>query len=623
MELDSRQQVTEQTLLRATELSEHKNYCVGENLAPLRILILDDQPEAAELVARDLHKASSHYVVRQISDITCMPSALEQDYDLVFLDLHLGPINGLELIRDSISGLPKFPIILLTNDENPAAQEAALELGVADFILKRDITPALLKKSVRYCSNLFRQYRLKEQMTAMERALSVDPFSGLNTAAYCFHRINTLLAETRGRDISVLACQIHNISTIGRGVGIQRETEIIQQYSRWLKQHTPNHYVIGCTKDYQLLVVVPDLDRVETLNLCKSLSQQILELDMDDGSAPFTLAHFIGAVHHLGGQQSSAQKLTQKALVALQYAKSERHGCELYSPDLHKHVARRAIIVQDITRAINNHEIHFEVQPQYSLKDAKLIGGEMLMRWRHQKLGLVNPETVVEVAEATQQIGALGSYALQTALKTIEDWLAKDYLRSGFRLAVNVSAAELESEAYFEIAAHELATHAKAAKYLELEITESVKLLDPLGTSDALMRLRKYGVHIAIDDFGTAHANIGQLCYIQADVVKLDKSIVYAADQQHRARSIYRSIRRMLHGLGTKIIAEGIETPEQLKLARDTGIDIVQGFLLSRPTPIVDFEELLQDQDTLQQAHIAKFFDGKAEPNNSKLIALR
>lgn len=560
-----------------------------------RILILDDQPAESALIARYLSQANDNYYVKQVSDIDCMAAELESDYDIVFLDLHLDSCTGLELVRDQLQGLPHFPIVLLTNDDNPDVQAEALELGIADFISKRDVSAAVLEKAVRYGTNLYKQYRLKEQMSALERALSVDPLTGLNTASYCFLTLDKLLKQNQHNHITVMACQITDINNISRSLGNQDETLLLQQYQQWLAERAPQNCTIGSTHDNQLLVIFPSENIETTDTFCNQLAKQLIPIELDGEHKPFSVTHSIGTSNKARKDKVSSHTLIQAALTALDAAKQGRKAYEAYSPERHKLLEQRAIITRDITQAIESHEIYFEVQPQFRVDDASLSGGEMLMRWNHPELGQINPQILVEAAEATQQILTLGKYALHAALEQVDAWLKTGHIKTGFRLAVNVSAAELESDGYFDIAAAALTLHHEAAQYLELELTESIHLTDPPRAGKLLAQLREFGVTIAIDDFGTAHANLGSLCFINADIVKLDRSILVAADEQGRARSIYQSASNMLHNVNAKIVAEGIETASQMQLARDVGIDIVQGYLLSHPLPVAEFERLLEE----------------------------
>lgn len=572
--------------------------------AAARILVLDDQPAESALIARYLSQANDNYYVKQVSDIDCMAAELESDYDIVFLDLHLDSCTGLELVRDQLQGLPHFPIVLLTNDDNPEVQAEALELGIADFISKRDVSAALLEKSVRYSTNLYKQYRLKDQMSALERALSVDPLTGLNTASYCFLTLDKLLKQDQHNHITVMACQITDINNISRSLGNQDETLVLQQYHQWLAAQAPDHCTIGCTHDNQLLVIMPNDGADKIDGFCNQLAKQLIPINLNGEHKTFSVTHSIGTSSKSRQDKTSSHTLIQAALTALDAAKQGRKAYETYSPERHKKLEQRAVITRDITQAIESHEIHFEIQPQFRVNDASLSGGEMLMRWDHPELGPINPQMLVDAAEATQQILTLGKYALNAALEQLENWLATGRLKKGFRLAVNVSAAELESEGYFDAAAAALTLHSTAAQYLELELTESIHLADPPQAGKLLAQLREFGVTIAIDDFGTAHANLGNLCFINADIVKLDRSILVAADEQGRARSIYQSASNMLHNVNAKIVAEGIETPSQMQLAREVGIDIVQGYLLSHPLTVAAFEQLLDDHN--QQPGFAK-----------------
>jgi EAL domain-containing protein (putative c-di-GMP-specific phosphodiesterase class I)/PleD family two-component response regulator len=574
----------------------------------LNILLLDDDPAAAELLLVQLGKYNSRYKVTAISDIDQMGKQLRGGYDLVLLDLHLGGCTGLDLLAENLNGLPPYPVILLTNDDDPQHQQAALKLGVADFVRKQDATPATLDKSIRYCTNLFKQYRLREQMSAQERALSTDPNTGLHTLPYGFQKLDERLEQAAQNPVGVIACQLHNIYAVNRGLGFELENRIIRQYSLWLKEQMPGHTILASTSNHQLIAIIDGYDQQQLFTLGDRIGRQNVPFDLRPDCTPFSLTHSIGVA--LAEDDINAERLIQNSLSALHSSLINRNSCELYAHKMRNNIELRSVVMRDITRALQDELIHFAIQPQFNVATADLLGGEMLMRWKHPELGEVNPQLVIEVAEATKQIVALGTYALRSTLKQIEQWLAKELIIPGMRISVNVSAAELESVGYFAAAESVLEAHTEAAHYLELELTESIRLFDAEKTGYELSKLKRYGVSIAIDDFGTAHANLSQLCYIEANTVKLDKSIVYAADESQRARTIYSSIRRMLHAIGTKVVAEGIETTTQMQLARDIGIDTVQGFFLSEPLPIDSFEGLLEHHLATQKAHIALHENG-------------
>lgn len=576
---------------------------MAQSQVALNILLLDDDPAAAELLVVQLSKYNSRHKVTAVSDVSQMAAQLAGEYDLVLLDLHLGEMTGLKLLAENLNGLPPYPVILLTNDDNPKHQQAALKLGVADFIRKQDANPETLDKSIRYCTNLFKQYRLREQMSAQERALSTDPNTGLHTLAYGFQKLDKRLQAVNQNPPGVMACQLHNIYAVNRGLGFELENRIIRQYSLWLKEQMPSHAVLASTRNHQLIVIIDGYDQQQLFTLGNRIGRQNVPFDLRPDCTPFSLTHSLGVA--LAENGISAERLIQNSLSALHSSLINRSSCELYAHKMRNNIELRSVVMRDITRALQDKLIHFAIQPQFNVATADLLGGEMLMRWKHPELGEVNPQLVVEVAEATKQIVALGTYALRSTLKQIEQWLAKGLIIPGMRISVNVSAAELESEGYFEAAKSVLEAHQEAAHYLELELTESIKLFDAEKTGYELGKLKRYGVSIAIDDFGTAHANLSQLCYIEANTVKLDKSIIYAADESQRARTIYSSIRKMLHAIGTKIVAEGIETSTQMQLARDIGIDTVQGFFLSEPLTIDAFEGLLEQHVATQKAHIA------------------
>jgi EAL domain-containing protein (putative c-di-GMP-specific phosphodiesterase class I)/PleD family two-component response regulator len=572
-------------------------------VAGLKVLVIDDDPKAAKSLATQLSDLNSQYRITTISETKRMAAELGGDYDVVLLNLQLGDMTGLELLRNNLAGLPPYPIVLLTDDHNPKHQHEALTLGVADFVPKQDARPELLDKSIRYCTNLFKQYRLREQMSAQEQALTTDPNTGLHSLPYCFQQLANMFPATASTELGVIALQLHNISAVNRGLGFELENRIIRHYSQWLKAQLPEHAILASTSNHQLIAIIDGYDEQQLWTLGDRIGRQNVPFDLRPDCSPFALTHSVGIA--VATPMITPERLIQNALTALHTSRISRTSCQRYNPELHKGIATRSVVMRDITQALQDELIHFAIQPQFSVATANLLGGEMLMRWKHPELGDVAPQLVIEVAEATKQIVALGTYALRSTLKQIEYWLSQNIILPGMRISVNVSAAELESPGYFAAAKAVLEEYREAAQYLELELTESIKLFDPQKTGRQLSELKPYGVSIAIDDFGTAHANLSQLCYIEANTVKLDKSIIYAADETQRARSIYRSIRKMLHAIGTKIVAEGIETTTQMQLARDIGIDIVQGFFLSEPLSLADFKMLLEQLRDQQQAHIA------------------
>ncbi len=294
---------------------------------------------------------------------------------------------------------------------------------------------------------------------------------------------------------------------------------------------------------------------------------------------------------------ADAETLLQQAGTALSRAKEDGRGGYRYYSDAFTEAARERIDLNArLRRAIEQDSLEVHYQPQYRVSDGVLIGAEALLRWTDPELGPVSPGRFIPVAEQTGLIVELGDWVLRRVLAQGQAWRDAGY--PAVRLAVNVSALQFQRVAIDQQVADLLEGHGYPAKYLELEITESALMFDPERARRILQRLRERGVSFAVDDFGTGYSSMAQLKRFPVDTLKVDKSFVDGlAAGAHDAddRSIARAIVALGHGLGLSVLAEGVETREQLGALRELGCDHYQGYLASRPLPAERFATLLAE----------------------------
>ena len=239
--------------------------------------------------------------------------------------------------------------------------------------------------------------------------------------------------------------------------------------------------------------------------------------------------------------------------------------------------------------AVRNDEIVAYYQPQVDLLSGQIVGVEALSRWRHPTLGLLSPESFIADAEENGTIHEIGAYMLDDGCRCAAEWQ-----RDGFDVgvAVNVSASQLTSSAFFDHLADNLATLSLRPRSITVEITESRAIADPEDAAARLGVLRDIGVDVSIDDFGIGHSSLEQLLRLPATEVKIDKSLVHGL--QSDSDAIMRDLVELAHGRGLRVVAEGIETVEHLERAREVGCDRAQGYLLGRPSPEDEVTQMLQ-----------------------------
>ncbi|MFC3914140.1 EAL domain-containing protein [Pseudaeromonas sharmana] len=246
----------------------------------------------------------------------------------------------------------------------------------------------------------------------------------------------------------------------------------------------------------------------------------------------------------------------------------------------------------DLRRAITNQEFVLHYQPQYHILTKKIVGLEALIRWQDPYIGMRSPAEFISIAEENGLIVPIGSWVISEACKDAKKWLDSG-LDFG-RVAVNCSAAQFRLHDIEQDIIFALTHSGLPARYLELELTESIllqKVDDVLGT---LIRLKNYGIHLSIDDFGTGYSSLAYLQQFRVDKLKIDQSFIRGITEQLDHLAIVQAIIQLAHGMNLSAIAEGVESEAVLEILKDLGCDEIQGYLFSRPLPAGKVIEFLQ-----------------------------
>lgn len=290
----------------------------------------------------------------------------------------------------------------------------------------------------------------------------------------------------------------------------------------------------------------------------------------------------------------SAESLIKYADSAMYLAKDAgKNNFQFYSSDINERVLSRLRLETDLRNALESDELLMHYQPKVDVHTMQVVGMEALVRWSHPDLGFVSPDDFIPVAEEAGMIAKLGEYVLRQACKQMKAWL--DSGLNDLEVAVNVSSRQLYGGTFHEMIAVILEETGLEAKYLEIELTESMIMEDPERTVGVLHQLKEMGVSIAVDDFGTGYSSLSYLTKFPLDVLKIDQGFVRNILLDPDDAAVTRSIISMAQGLGMKIVGEGVENREQLAFLREHGCDIVQGFLFSEALPAHECEAYLRN----------------------------
>jgi predicted signal transduction protein with EAL and GGDEF domain len=308
--------------------------------------------------------------------------------------------------------------------------------------------------------------------------------------------------------------------------------------------------------------------------------------------APFTvrgrevfISASVGIALGAGGEHGADDLLSFADIAMFQAKEAGKDRYTVFDAGHEAQAMARLEMETALRRAFVREELEVYFQPVVSLDDGHVHGAEALLRWNHPTLGLVGPGQFIGLAEETGLIVPLGRWVLEVACRRAREW--QDHRPDGPPLVVtvNLSGRQLQHPDLREQVIQALADSGLDAACLCLEITESVLMTDADDTISTLEGLKRLGVHLAIDDFGTGYSSLSYLKRLPVDVVKLDQSFVAGMDESPVDAEIVAAVVKLTRTAGMQMVAEGVETMEQLEDVRSLGCSLVQGYLLSRPQP--------------------------------------
>lgn len=284
--------------------------------------------------------------------------------------------------------------------------------------------------------------------------------------------------------------------------------------------------------------------------------------------------------------------LLKNADIAMYHAKKEgRDNCQLYTPGLHADTSERLALENSLRGALEREEFVVHYQPQVDVKTGRIVGAEALVRWQHQERGLVYPSEFISLAEGTGLILSIGEWVLRTACAQNKAW--KDAGLPSVSVSVNISAHQFRQRNMVETLGQVLRETGLEHHLLELEIAEGTIMKDVETAFDRLGRLKELGVRIAIDNLGTGYSSLSYLGKLPVDSLKIDQSFIGEVTTDPNDGAIVTAIIAMAKGMNLKVVAEGVETKEQLAFLRQRQCDEAQGYLFGKSVTAEEFEKML------------------------------
>ncbi len=300
-------------------------------------------------------------------------------------------------------------------------------------------------------------------------------------------------------------------------------------------------------------------------------------------------------------QAADVSTLMRYADVAMYRAKAEMLGVAVYKTEFDPHSTKRLAMMSELGRALRNEQLFLHFQPKINLASGRVTGFESLLRWQHPQLGFVSPAEFIPIVEMTELIHPMTLWVLETSIKQCKAWREQGFC---INIAVNLSARNLLDESIALQVSKLLSQYDLPAEALELEITESMIMSDPMRAMRVLESIHQLGVKLSIDDFGTGYSSLAYLKRLPVDTLKIDYSFVLNMLEDKQDEIIVNSTINLAHNLGLQVVAEGVESEAVLQRLRELGCDRAQGFYISRPVAREAAECWLRESEWVDRGQI-------------------
>jgi diguanylate cyclase (GGDEF)-like protein len=595
------------------------------------ILIVDDEPRNFDVIEAllneydyDLNYASSGQEALESLEIL--------EIDLILLDVMMPDMNGIEVCQ-RIKSIPKYkpiPIIMVTAMTAKEDLAQCLNAGANDFISK-PVNALELRARVQSMLRMKQQYdalqialdrqsvleaekrellenrniELEKQVYARTAALKVasdliihnalhDPLTDLPNRRFLLDRIDQSIKRSQQLDsygYAILFLDLDQFKVVNDSLGHIIGDQLLISIAEKLKAHLEDVYLVarfGGDEFVILLEYIANIDEVIKITE-RILNDFQVPLILNGGEIFINVS--IGIV--LGNKNyHQAADLLRDSDLAMYKAKAQgRNSYKIFDVKMHNQAIKRLTLETDLRNAIDRQEFMVYYQPIIDILNGdRLIGFEALVRWKHPTSGMISPMDFVTIAEETGAIVALDSWVFYEACKQLAKWQAKFTNSPALKMSINLSVQDIRNPNLLTDIDRILTETGLDGKSITLEITESILIADIEQIIDLLTQIKARNIQVSIDDFGTGYSSLNYIHRLPVDYLKIDRSFINQMQEASRNCQIVRTIIALSNQLGLAVVAEGIETLEQLQILRNLKCEFGQGYLFSKPLSVKEIE---------------------------------
>lgn len=568
----------------------------------LRLLLVEDSPDDAELIL--LHLKNNDITVEStvVDNETAFRNALDLEWDLILCDYNLpgfSPRKAMDILHEKQISIP---LLLISGDLHPAKAARLMLHGARDYLSKGDLTrlvPAINREL-----NVARLHSEKQKIEEhISHLTNFDEATSLPNSNYLTSTLNELITNEGQRVYVIAHINLNRLSMISDIHGTDISNAIVRETAGRIQGIDDNSLFARLgTNDFALLP-----GSGEACDNCKSTSEKIYQVFND----PFIIdnrEHFLTptiGISCFPCHGDSAEKILINAKHAMHHAQRQQLPVQHYDESIEQENTERELISDRLRGAIKDNRFRLHFQPKLNTRKNQITALEVLVRWNDERLGEISPARFIPIAEETGDITALGEWVLHEACKQASSWIEQNIFNG--TIAVNISMRQLRDPDFAYRVESILDKTGLPPSQLELEITETGIMQDSELSISILKQLQALGIALVIDDFGTGYSSLSYLKRLPISCLKIDRAFVSDIDSSHDSLAIIKAILALAKSLKLTVVAEGVETEQQLELLRSYDCDEIQGYHISRPLDSEAISQFIQDYNqkknyTIEQA---------------------
>lgn len=552
-----------------------------------KIMMADDEAIMMDLVQVFLEEAGYQQFVQVENPEKVIETLRDERPDVLLLDLVMPVVSGFDILSEMRADerLKHLPVIVLTASTEAATKLKALEMGATDFLAK-PVDPSELKLRLR---------NTLEAKAYQDQLAYYDSVTGLPNRRLFIEELEwaVKLARRRSEKLGVAQVGLHGFRNVDNTLGPEVGNQVLAVIAERIQALVRGSDILSGGEDSeiesslsylsggQFSILLPNMNTEESASLvARRVVSAVAEPLTIQGNEIVLSANVGISVYPNDGDH--AEELLRCAGGALQQASKQSEGSHLfYSSDLNERSRQRLLMENQLRHALKKNELVLHYQPKVHVETDRIYGVEALLRWQNPELGMVAPDNFIPLAEETGMILSIGQWVIDEACRQAGVWRERGL--PDLQVAVNVSALQMRDQDFLSGLQRSLDNHGIAAEQLTIELTESQMVENFEDNARLLRSLQELGCRISIDDFGTGYSSLSYLKQLPVDELKIDRAFISKVHLDPKDAAIVNAVISMSRGLGLSVVCEGVEERETLEFLKQTGCDLWQGFLCSRP----------------------------------------